>query len=87
MELGLWTAAGATDISGKEPFSRRGGLPKGTGDCPWAGRRNWLIKFSGFDAPASGSFRWQVIMGGFFVILFLLPVISLIKGVFLPEAV
>ena len=29
---------------GKEPFSRRGGLPKGTGDCPWAGRRNRLIK-------------------------------------------
>ena len=28
-----------------------------------------------------------IIMGGFFVILFLLPVISLIKGVFLPEAV
>jgi hypothetical protein len=28
-----------------------------------------------------------IIMGGFFVILFFLPVISLIKGVFLPEAV
>ena len=34
-----WTAAGATDISGKEPFSRRDGVNR-TGDCPWAGRRN-----------------------------------------------
>ena len=26
--LGLWTAAGVTDIRGKEPFSRRGGCEK-----------------------------------------------------------
>jgi hypothetical protein len=48
--LGLWTAAGATDISGKEPFSRRGvaGFGKERVIVPWAGRWNCLVAI--FDA-------------------------------------
>ena len=37
MDLGIGAAAGAKDIADKEPFYRRGGIRKGTGDCPWAG--------------------------------------------------
>ena len=66
MGLGLWTAAGLQIFRGKEPFSRRGGLQKRTGDCLWAGRRNCLIKLSGFDAPASDSFRWHVAVFSFY---------------------
>jgi hypothetical protein len=32
----FWTAAGATDIRGKEPFSRRGGFGKRMGFLGWA---------------------------------------------------
>jgi hypothetical protein len=45
------TAAGATDIAGPRAVLRHRGDSKGTGDCPWAGRRNYSIKVSGFDGP------------------------------------
>ena len=51
-ELALWTAAGATDILDKEPFSRRGGIQKERVIVPWAGRRRLGDRVSGFDAPA-----------------------------------
>jgi hypothetical protein len=51
MDLGYGTAAGATDIRDKEPFSRHCGIQKRTGDCPWAGRRHWVTGVSGSDAP------------------------------------
>src|SRR5215470_356275 len=50
--LGFGTAAGATDILDKEPFSRRGGIQKERVIVPWAGRRRLGDKVSGFDAPA-----------------------------------
>ena len=66
MGLGLWTAAGATDISGQRAVLPAWRLRQRTGDCPWAGRRNWLIKISGFDALASDSFRWHVAVFSFY---------------------
>jgi hypothetical protein len=37
MELGIGTAAGATDILDKEPFYRRSGIQKERVIVPWAG--------------------------------------------------
>jgi hypothetical protein len=49
MELGIGTAAGATDIRTK---SRSTGWrdSERTGDCSWAGRQRWVMKVSGSDA-------------------------------------
>jgi hypothetical protein len=37
---------------GKEPFSRKAGYEKERVDCPWAGRRHWVMGLASPDGPA-----------------------------------
>ena len=43
MRLGCGPLPVLQTFRDKEPFSRRGGNSEGTGDCPWAGRRYWVM--------------------------------------------
>jgi hypothetical protein len=52
---GFGTAAGAKDIRTKSRSPGVAGFRKRTGDCPWAGRREWVIEVSGSDAPVTPS--------------------------------
>ena len=65
-DLGLWTATGATDISGhRAVLPAWAGCEKGTGDCPRAGRSEPLF--------SSGARLLIVPIGGFSPILDLKP--------------
>ena len=51
MELRLGRCRWLKTLRDKEPFSRHGGIQKERVIVPWAGRRHWVIGFSGSDAP------------------------------------
>ena len=54
MELRLGRCRWLKTLRDKEPFSRHGGIQKERVIVPWAGRRHWVIGFSGSDAPVDG---------------------------------